>query len=412
MTEQKHIVLVNFDFPPNSGIGGRRWAKFARYLAENNVLVHVIKANPLKGDQPSIWANEVKHENILIRSLERPLPQFFTHPSGQLWDKVRYRIYKNKLRARCLGTIYDQAIDWESTLVQALTDITQKHPISTIIASGAPFNLLYYVAKFKAQHKDLQFIADYRDPWLSARNYGMPELNDEQMAHEVQKQNEVLTHADIVFSPYLSLSKKIEQENTKGLGNAMYLELAHCYDPANLPPQKSTTERESDTYTIVYGGALYQGAEEQFDRLDRCLNELQVISPQHHEKIRIECHSSDYLRLKARFAHQEKILFKAAIGKELFHRIDESSAAMILLSEHNQDFKTTKFYEFLSRKKPIMYLGPKGEVAQFLEQHNLGINVESAADLINLMDNKAWSDYDLSQHELNRLGKNLLSYLR
>ncbi|MDP4952141.1 MAG: hypothetical protein NWQ53_00730, partial [Flavobacteriales bacterium] len=230
MTEQKHIVLVNFDFPPNSGIGGRRWAKFARYLAENNVLVHVIKADPLKGDQPSIWADEVKHENIIIRSLERSLPQFFTHPSGQLWDKVRYRIYKNKLRARCLGTIYDQAIDWEPALVQALTDITQKHPISTIIASGAPFNLLYYVAKFKAQHKDLQFIADYRDPWLSARNYGMPELNDEQMAHEVQKQDKVLAHADLVFSPYLSLSKKIEQENTKGLGNAVYLELAHCYD--------------------------------------------------------------------------------------------------------------------------------------------------------------------------------------
>ncbi|MDP4952140.1 MAG: hypothetical protein NWQ53_00725, partial [Flavobacteriales bacterium] len=184
------------------------------------------------------------------------------------------------------------------------------------------------------------------------------------------------------------------------------------YDPTNLPPQKNTLESEAKTFTIVYGGALYQGAEEQFDRLDHCLNELQHISPQHHEKIRIECYSPDYIRLKARFTHQEKIVFKAAIGKELFHRIDESSAAMILLSEHNQDFKTTKFYEFLSRKKPIMYLGPKGEVAQFLEQHNLGINIERAADLINLMDNKAWSDYDLSQHELDRLGKNLLSYLR
>lgn len=412
MTEQKHLILVNFDFPPNSGIGGRRWAKFARFLAENDVVVHVIKAAPLKGDQPSIWADEVKHKNILIRSLERPLPQFFTHPSEHLWDKVRYHIFKNKLRARCLGTIYDQAIDWEPVLTEALTEITQKHPISTIIATGAPFNILYYVAKFKAQHKDLQFIADYRDPWLSARNYGMPELSEEQMAHEVEKQDEVLAHADIVFSPYLSLSKKIELENTKGLGNANYLELAHCYDPANLPPPKSTKKRKSETYTIVYGGALYQGAEEQFDRLDRCLNELQLISPQHHDKIRIECYSSDYLRLKARFANQEKIAFKTAIDKELFQRIDESSAAMILLSEHNQDFKTTKFYEFLSRKKPIMYLGPKGTVAEFIEKENLGINITSATDLINLMDKGEWGTYDLSQHELEHLGKNLLSYLR
>jgi hypothetical protein len=46
-TTKKHIILVNYDFPPNKGIGGRRWGKLAKEFAEQNCIVHVIKAEAL-----------------------------------------------------------------------------------------------------------------------------------------------------------------------------------------------------------------------------------------------------------------------------------------------------------------------------------------------------------------------------
>lgn len=410
MNEEKHIILVNFDFPPNEGIGGRRWAKFARYLADQGVKVHVIKAKELPNRPPSVWSKDVKHENIAITSLSRPLPQYFTHPGKNIWDKIRFHLYKRTLRKRSLGTIYDQAIDWEAPLHSALEKLVKTHPVSTIIASGAPFNLLYYTANFVASHPKIQFIADYRDPWISARNYGMPELNDAQLAHEIDKQNRVLELADIVTSPYEKLSLRIKEEGKRKSAKPQFIELGHCFDQEQLPPL--TNAHEDKTFTLVYGGALYQGIETYFDQLSELLDALKEDDSRMYEQIHFKIYSSDFERFLGRYPKHAQLEFLAPIGSQLFTEIDRSSAAIIALSEHNKDFKTTKFYEFLSRKKPIFYLGPKGEVAQFLEQNNLGAHSQTVSEFKAFIQRDTWGGMDLSEHELHHRGANLLSYLR
>jgi hypothetical protein len=410
MSEKKHIILVNFDFPPNEGIGGRRWAKFARYLGDQGVKVHVIKAKELPGRPPSVWSKDVEHENISITSLDRPLPQYFTHPGKGLWDKIRFHLYKRALRKRSLGTIYDQAIDWEAPLHAALEQLVKAHPVSTIIASGAPFNLLYYTANFVASHPEIQFIADYRDPWISARNYGMPELNEAQLAHEIEKQNRVLEVADIISSPYEKLSLLIKEEGKGKPVKAQFIELGHCFDQEQLPTLVKVQEDKG--FTFVYGGALYQGIERYFDQLSELLDTLKVEDRALYERVHFKVYSSDFERLQGRYSKHNQLKFLAPIGSKLFTEIDRSSAAIIALSEHNKDFKTTKFYEFLSRKKPIFYLGPKGDVAQFLERKNLGSAVQTVDELKAFIERKDWEQMDLSEHELKHRGANLLSYLR
>lgn len=410
MNEEKHIILVNFDFPPNEGIGGRRWAKFARYLADQELKVHVIKAKELPHRAPSVWSKDVEHKNISITSLSRPLPQYFTHPGKSMWDKIRFHLYKRALRKRSLGTIYDQAIDWEVPLHAALEKLVKTYPVSTIIASGAPFNLLYYTANFVASHPKIQFIADYRDPWISARNYGMPELNEAQLAHEIDKQNRVLEVADIISSPYEKLSLQIKEEGKGTSSKPEFIELGHCFDQEQLPPLIKVQEEKD--FTLVYGGALYQGIERYFDQLSELLDSLKVEDPALYERIHFKIYSSDFERLQGRYPKHTQLEFLAPVGSKLFAAIDHASAAIIALSEHNKDFKTTKFYEFLSRQKPVFYLGPKGEVAQFLERKDLGAAVQTVADFKAFIERKDWKQMDLSEHELNHRGANLLSYLR
>lgn len=410
MNEGKHILLVNFDFPPNEGIGGRRWAKFARYLAEQGLKIHVIKAEQLPMRPPSVWSKEVEHSNISITSLPRPLPTYFTHPGKGLWDKIRFHLYKKALRKRSLGTIYDQAIDWEAPLHAAMDQLLNKFPISTIIASGAPFNLLYYTANFVASQQSIQFIADYRDPWISARNYGMPGLNNAQRAHEMDKQNRVLEVADIVSSPYQQLSLRIKEEGQEKSEGTEFIELGHCFDQEQLPER--TEHSEENTFTFVYGGALYQGVEHYFDQLSTVLHQLKDEDLPLYKRLRFKIYSSDFERLNGRYAEHRWMEFLPPIGNQLFTEIDRSSAAIIALSEHNKDFKTTKFYEFLSRKKPVLYLGPQGEVAQFLEQNSLGSSIRNTEELKAFIERKEWGQIDLSEHELQRRGAKLLSYLR
>ena len=71
MRPDEPVLLVSYTFPPYKGIGGRRWAKFAKALARRGHPVHVIHsagADSLKG---SLWSADVEHPNIITH----PLPQ-------------------------------------------------------------------------------------------------------------------------------------------------------------------------------------------------------------------------------------------------------------------------------------------------------------------------------------------------
>ena len=62
MSEQ--VLIISYTFPPTPGIGGRRWAKFAKYFALKGYRVQVICAtNPFS--DTSIWDRDTLSENII-----------------------------------------------------------------------------------------------------------------------------------------------------------------------------------------------------------------------------------------------------------------------------------------------------------------------------------------------------------
>ena len=89
----KSILLVNFDFPPNYGIGGRRWAKLAKGMAMQDVHIDVIKADPISTAKISPWQSDTLSEKINIHSLPRPvLSEWISHPHKSIVGKIKYRL--------------------------------------------------------------------------------------------------------------------------------------------------------------------------------------------------------------------------------------------------------------------------------------------------------------------------------
>jgi hypothetical protein len=56
--EQKNILII-CTFPPAPSIGGRRWAKFSKYLTRAGINVSVFAAKSNKGDK-SLWTKDVE----------------------------------------------------------------------------------------------------------------------------------------------------------------------------------------------------------------------------------------------------------------------------------------------------------------------------------------------------------------
>ena len=185
MKPSKRFLLINFDFPPNQGIGGRRWAKLAKALAAQGHEIFVIKAAPIARNKNSNWSEDVQHDRIHVLEIPRTYPTSISHPSGNLLGKIRFRLDRWRLLLTERGTIYDQSIGWDKEMMEPCRKWIQEHQINCIIVTGAPWNLLVYAAQLKAEFPQCRLLVDYRDPWLTAKNYGMQSLSPKRMAHEI-----------------------------------------------------------------------------------------------------------------------------------------------------------------------------------------------------------------------------------
>lgn len=365
------ILICCFDFPPNQGIGGRRWAKFARQLAEEGHRIHVIKADPVLGNKESAWVADVQHSKIKVHSLPRKYPEAISHPKPGLVGSIQFRMATARLKKRHDGTIFDLAVNFRPQFEKKANELIHTHRIKNVMVTGAPFNLVYYCASLKEQHPHLNIIVDYRDPWITAQNYGMPQLTDERMQAELSKQATVFQLADWVCCPNEYLLKEIQQ-TAQAAPKCTFRSLPHFFDPDEIDSYRHMV-KDDEKIRFVYGGALYMGLEPYLEKLLSALDKIKQSHPDLYEKMEFEIYTRDVDKKPMFARHSDVVHIEAPIGNRLFERLAKATYAVIFLSHHNKDFKTTKYFEFLPFGKPLVYIGPEGAVAQGIQRENLGI---------------------------------------
>jgi hypothetical protein len=372
-------LILCYDFPPNQGIGGRRWAKLAKGLAQRGTDIIVLKADTLTGNVESAWTKDTLHTGIKVYSIPRNYPEILHQPSGSILGKLRFRYYQFLLRKKFRGTIFDLALCWEKDLIQQATDLIHKENIQNIIATGAPFNLLYQTSKLKTIFPKINCIIDYRDPWLTAVNYGIPQLKYDDFLYEKYKQYSVFQAAEHVICPNPFMLDEIRKSGDQLNVKAAFSVLPHFYDPDEISQYLSIPRQNDGKIRLVYGGTLYMGMEPYFKQLSEGLTLLKTKRNELYNQLEIELYSKDS-RFSVYFeSHTSVVKLSAPIGNSLFERLSQSDAAFIFLAHHNKHYQTTKFFEYLPFQKPFIYLGEQGYVAKFIRDEKLGYILDNPA---------------------------------
>ena len=369
-TTKKHIILVNYDFPPNKGIGGRRWGKLAKEFAEQNCIVHVVKADAISDTDKSVWSEEVNSRNIIVHSLPRSYPQILLTQPKKFFEKLQYRKALNAVKKNYKGTPYDISLGWETHLVPKLNELAKKHPIEWVFATGAPWDMLRVVAEWKKEHPFIKYWADFRDPWLNARNYGMPFLSPEKKKEEEEKTQSVIQHSDVLSAPAIQILEHFSSLNFIPPNNKKFFHLKHFHSEPKLTEQSfGFSSRE---ITIEYGGEIYLDTEPFLEEMSKDLTKLRESDPALYERLQLNFHSTSFEKIKAIFKHHPCVRISDSIGKKIEDRITQAHWCIILLADHNKDFFTTKYFEYQTLGTPYLYLGAKGEVLQTIENENRG----------------------------------------
>lgn len=410
----KKILLIAFKYPPYAGVGGFRWSKLSKYLAEMGYKIHVVTVN-WKQYGDNTFQNDVQHPNIVIHRI----PSLYFH-------NFKYKPYQNNLIGnikrifrflffKIVNIIWyeDETHHWKRSLIPFCQNLIQKENIKNVIATGHPFMANYWAAKLKQKHPEIFLIQDFQDEWNDNPNRSLPfkQMTKMSIEHEIF----ALNNCDVLFAV------------TTGLLNLLSNKINNDVQKVEMPNGFDTCFEQKNinrNFTFIHAGDLFSGREEP---LEAFLTTIEIINIKIPE-LTVDFYGSFPLNLKKKYDH----LFKNGVLKhsppvspekiqELMH---DSFVCLQFNARIYSYLVSTKIYEYASLKRPTLSINYGGEIDDLVRKHKLGISVNGdnleqiEKEILNLY--KIWKQdpsYEISpegieKYHYRNLAKDVAQYLK
>jgi glycosyltransferase involved in cell wall biosynthesis len=360
--KRKNILIISYTFPPSPGIGGRRWAKFGKYLERSGFEVYVLSAYQKKSSK-SPWDQDVK--KLHISTFKSNYPELLFRPHNSFFEKVLRYFYVRLLPLIIKGTIYERAsLDMTEVMSEA-SSIIETKKINNLIVTGAPFRLFYFGVELKRKYQHLNFIADIRDPWLDSENYGFKGLAPNRFQYEKSIFDMMVKYADYITIPSEVMRRGILKFND-GADKKVKV-LPHGFDTDDFLTIEPSPQKNNNLIRFIYGGTIYEGIEAGFNAV------MEVVKDFNNVRLDFFAPGPLYQDIVIKKKLTGKVFFKEMIPSEkLMKEIKNSDFYLLIYPEKYKDFLSTKFFEILFLKIPIVFIGYPGEVWNFIQNNNIG----------------------------------------
>lgn len=397
---KKKILLVCYHFPPNPGIGGRKWSFLTKHLLKNDIEVHVLTKYPAS-TQFSLWQEMTK--GVCLHFFKSNYPRVLEYYPKNIWEKATYRLYLFLFKIIAKSNYHDRGFLQKSNLIREIKNIMKAQDINNVIITGAPFSFLYYGSLIKANNNKINYIADIRDSWIKGNYFGFDKLNDKIKTEEVNRLRSVLQYADKVLVPYPILKEEYTAICAK---NHVRL-FPHAVDTEYIK-QRSFSEKSE--CVLVNFGSQY---EELHDTMINISNSIG------NSSIRIDFYTDDR-KYEQYFAKSTKrVNFIEQVSYQgMFDLLSSADAALLFVNRHIKEFLSTKYIESIAARIPIVLIGEKGFVSDFIEYNKLGIFIDAKnleSEFIDIPERLRTLEYntafDISPYTFEKQAKEIIELL-
>jgi glycosyltransferase involved in cell wall biosynthesis len=361
-------LIINYSFPPHPGVGGRRWAKLAKYMAISGTQVHVINAS----GNSSSWQADVEHANIFIHSISN----VSEIKRNRFVKKMLFLVAKQKTK----GNYADQSLWWNARAYQLALQLITEHEIQHVIASCPPYHLLSHFINLKSEFPHIIFTADYRDLWIELQEGKgfFSHLSKNRFLAEREKERLVLMQADYIITVSDEMTEAYEAISRK---KNCYT-ISNGYDESDFELQldqnfisqfvmsnrinilfAGSLVEDSNVYAKPFFEALFQLKKENLKQYQQ-LN-IQVIGQLNAEiKKLIEDGKLDIVKINPSLPSQQVCSLYKYFDYLLLFLIPYYRFAFI-----------SKFFDYLPARKPILAITEPGSFSTYLEKNQLGWHV-------------------------------------
>lgn len=349
----KHVLILAYDFPPYASAGALRPYFWAKYLAQQGHKVSVITRQwDLPYQSHLDYIAPSKNTEVLTEILEDFMVVRCPY-SPSLANRIRL---KNKSG---FAKMFGKVLSAWTEMAQFILPIGPKRSLFTegshwierekpdiILATGDPFILFQYAAKWSRQHQ-IPWIADYRDPWSQDLTVqANPILK--QWYRWNEKRLVKTAHSVTTVSEFLA-------ENLKQLLPEISVNIIpNGYDQETIDRYKSTLP-QNKVLKLGLAGTIYpwNPIEGFLEQLANYVNTAEEPSIELH-LYGINLGESIELWLETRFLSLKNVVFvHPKIPYE--NLIQELSQCDVLLLFNYYSSMGTKIYDYLGLNRKILF---------------------------------------------------------
>ena len=348
----KNILIISYLYFPSEKIGAQRWTKIGKELIKKKHNISILSIN--NGEKLNDNHSFFKSKNLSKILRSNPV---------KFHEKFLYNFWIRVLPFFTKYNFYDLAVFDKKTIIEKAKKIIVKNDIEIVIATGAPFSLCYYNVELKMSFKNLVVINDFRDPWTWNDRYGYELISEKRKSRENKLEKKVIEKSDYILVPVNPMKEFLVQKYPHFKDKVKII--PHFFDLNKMP--KELNKSPNKKISFIYGGTIYPGTIEWYEEFSNTIFGI-------YDNVSISLYSQNFNK---DFKSKNGLinLNKGIKEKDLLKKISNADYYLACYPEIEKDFISTKFYQIIYLKTPIILISPKGILSDFIKHHDLGIHI-------------------------------------
>lgn len=394
----KKVLIITYDFPPRPTVGSLRLKGLAKYLPEfkwePTILTATLPSMPDKKFRVIETQYPGDATEILIKKIHLQSNKEF-QKRVKILLSMRDNAFTNKIIYFIKGFLAypDNQKYWYNSAIKKGGDILSKEKFDIILSSSAPVTSHLIAKKLKTKY-NLPWIADLRDLWTQNHHYSYGILRK---WFEKRLEIHTLLYADGLVTVSKPLSETLKTLHIK---KSIFI-ILNGFDPDDVNVNINMVVPLTKKFTITYTGALYQGKRDP-ELLLKAIRELidENIIKSGNIRINFFGPTQYWLTQEIKKHRLEEVVKQyGTVPREIALKKQRESQILLLLNWNNtreQGVYTSKLFEYLAAKRPILAIGgPKGVVSELLEKTCTGIHLSSDLIILKKILMKYYKEYKM-----------------
>lgn len=374
----KKVLIIAYYWPPAGGPGVQRWLKFAKYLPDFGIQPHVyVPENPNYPIIDNQLVQEVPETTIIIKKrIFEPygLASIFSKKNTQ---KISSGIIPNEKKQSFLQHVFlwirgnlfipDARVFWVKPSIKFLEKYILENHIETIITTGPPHSL--HLIGFGLKNKiDVNWIADFRDPWTTIGYHNELKLTKKSAQKHKDLESKVLQSADTILVTSATTKKEFEVLTTKPIEV-----ITNGYDT-----EKTGKIQLDKKFTLAHIGSFLSQRNPSI--LWSCLKEIIEENTAFKNDFQLKlvgAVSQEVLDTISEYGLDSFVYNLGYVSHDEAVAHQRSSQVLLLIEINSEITKSIipgKLFEYMVSERPILALGPEdSDFEKIIKLTNTGV---------------------------------------